>query len=229
MSARFYSARRWFGRLCPGENCHAPDSWARRAQFEHARYLPPGRRRQKSGSAEFSHGENNEFRFNVRCPFGEVGDHLWVRESWQVSAKYDAVPPRDIPWERGVSTYFAAGGSRAHDASGAYVNEDTICVPDWVGRMRPSIHIPRLASRITLEITAVRVERLQDISEEQCAAEGVRATRDDSGTLVGREGPGKYITPWLTRKEAFRDIWESVGGDWYANPWVWAVEFKVVQ
>ena len=158
------------------------------------------------------------------CPFGQPGDRLWVRESWQVSAKYDAIPPRDIPWARGVSTYFAAGGSRAHDASGAYVNEDTICVPDWVGRMRPSIHMPRLASRILLEITSVSVERLQDISDEQVMVEGVHKQPTTGWYSVpGIDGAG------TTPRSAFANLWNSTGGDWDANPWVWAVEFKVVQ
>lgn len=153
------------------------------------------------------------------CPYGKPGDRLWVRESWQVSEKYDRMPPSEIPWLRGVSTYFAAGGSRAHDASGAYVNEDTICVPDWVGRMRPSIHMPRLASRILLEVVSVNVERLQDITDEQGEAEGVdflRAAPDCDETL--------------TAAQLFDCLWSSINGaeSWAANPWVWAVEFKVV-
>ena len=173
---------------------------------------------QKSGSAEFSHGENFEYRFNVRCPLGEVGDRLWVRESWQVSKKYNGVAPRDIPWARGVSTYFAAGGSRAHDASGTYVNEDTVCVPDWVGRMRPSIHMPRMASRILLEVVSVKVERLKDISADQCRAEGYPADRQ-------AETGGSDMDVWLW----FRDLWQQINGqDSFGSQWVWAVEFKVV-
>lgn len=180
---------------------------------------------QKSGSAEFSHGENYEYRFNVRCPFGEVGDHLWVRESFQVSKKYDAIPPREIPYARGVSTYYAAGGSRAKDdTGGTYVNEDNVCVPDWVGKMRPSIHMPRLASRIMLEITSISVERLQDIRDEQVMVEGVHKQPTTGWYSVpGIDGAG------TTPRSAFANLWNSTGGDWDANPWVWAVEFKVVQ
>lgn len=158
------------------------------------------------------------------CPYGKAGDRLWVRESWQVSEKYDRVAPSDIPWWRGVSTYFAAGGSRAHDASGAYVNDDTICVPNWVGRMRPSIHMPRLASRIMLEITSISVERLQDIRDEQVMVEGVHKQPTTGWYSVpGIDGAG------TTPRSAFANLWNSTGGDWDANPWVWAVEFKVVQ
>lgn len=152
------------------------------------------------------------------CPCGVVGDRLWVRESWQVSKKYNDVSPSEIPWDRGVSTYFAAGGSRAHDASGAYVNEDTICVPDWVGRMRPSIHMPRLASRILLEVVSIKVERLKDISADQCRAEGYPADRQ-------AETGGSDMDVWLW----FRDLWQQINGqDSFGSQWVWAVEFKVV-
>lgn len=161
---------------------------------------------------------------NALSPFGYPGDRLWVRESWQVSKKYDRIPPSEMPWWRGISTYFAAGGSRAHDASGAYVNEDTICVPDWVGKMRPSIHMPRLASRIMLEITSISVERLQDIRDEQVMVEGVHKQPTTGWYSVpGIDGAG------TTPRSAFANLWNSTGGDWAANPWVWAVEFKVVQ
>lgn len=163
--------------------------------------------------------------YNDFCPYGSVGDRLWVRESFQVSKKYDRMPPSEIPWWRGVSTYFAAGGSRAHDASGAYVNEDTICVPDWVGKMRPSIHMPRQACRILLEVVSIKVERLTDISYEDAAAEGVYRDRMDHMWTMTDEGGPCHKYP----QAAFRDLWISTGGDWEANPWVWAIEFKVVQ
>jgi hypothetical protein len=99
---------------------------------------------------------------------------------------------------------------------------------DFGLKYKPSIHMPRVASRNVLEISDVRVERLQDISDEQCSAEGIRPMRDESGMLVGREGPGKFVTPWPTRKEAFQDLWNSTGGNWDTNPWVWVIEFKQV-
>lgn len=91
-----------------------------------------------------------------------------------------------------------------------------------LGKGRPSIHMPRWVSRILLEITAVRVERLQDITEDQAKAEGVRRVElinrwfahDDSENAFG------------TATGAFRDLWQSVGGDWDANPWVWVIEFR---
>nr|WP_328821549.1 hypothetical protein [Pseudomonas paraversuta] len=92
---------------------------------------------------------------------------------------------------------------------------------DFGLKWKPSIHMPRAACRILLEITDVRIERLLDITHEQAAAEGVHrgplrewCASDEGGACH------KYPVP------AFRDLWQSVGGDWDANPWVWVVEFK---
>ena len=158
--------------------------------------------------------------YNDFCPCGQPGDRMYVRETFMdlQGTGVEHRPDPDGPLQR-----YAYGADTRPGSSGDEARKD------FGLKWKPSIHMPRAASRILLEITDVRVERLQDISEEQCTAEGVRAARDDSGTLVGREGPGQYITPWLTRKEAFRDIWESVGGDWEANPWVWCIEFKRVK
>jgi hypothetical protein len=94
--------------------------------------------------------------------------------------------------------------------------------------------MPRWASRILLEITGVRVERLRDISDEQAMAEGIVgvACRPDdgfpicTGYMVGPDD-GKTVLE-TTAAKAFAGLWSSTGGDWDANPWVWAVEFKRV-
>jgi len=90
--------------------------------------------------------------------------------------------------------------------------------PTW----KPSIHMPRWASRILLEITDVRVERLQDITEDQALAEGI-AQQPGGGHHVE---DGKHH--WASPIDSFAGLWSSVGGDWDANPWVWVVEFKRV-
>ena len=141
---------------------------------------------------------------NHLCPYGKPGDRLWVRET------HSFVPDPEEP--AGYSqVLYAADGQQ-------------------YGKNRPSIHMFRADSRILLEITDVRVERLQDISEEQAVAEGVRLMRDGSDTWVSREGPGNLVTPWPTAKEAFSDLWNSINGPeaWEANPWVWCVNFKRV-
>lgn len=92
---------------------------------------------------------------------------------------------------------------------------------DMVG-WKPSIHMPRWASRITLEVTGVRIERLQDISEADARAEGIEQSERTGGWL-----PGNCAAPeW-----AFRELWESINGagSWNANPWVWVVEFRRIE
>ncbi|MAG64631.1 MAG: hypothetical protein CMK74_01975 [Pseudomonadales bacterium] len=142
----------------------------------------------------------------IPCPYGQPGDHLWVRE-----------------------TCFINGPSK-----GSEVIYKADPLPNWEGeetdiRWRPSIHMPRWASRIQLEITAVRVERLQEISEEQAQAEGIE--RDGKMPTLWKRGPlhGDQNLVHVTNfpKLAFRSIWEAINGpeSWGANPWVWVVEF----
>jgi hypothetical protein len=139
----------------------------------------------------------------VYCPCGKVGDRLWVRETW---AQYN-------------------GSDSPHAFYKADWHSDQ--PPIW----KPSIHMPRWASRITLEITAVRVERLQDTSEADCLAEGIqRCTKDGELYKYGWDA-----LPWvywaLNPRVAYRALWESINGpeSWEANPWVWVIEFKRVE
>ncbi|MCU2337811.1 hypothetical protein N8Q16_16095 [Enterobacter hormaechei subsp. steigerwaltii] len=126
------------------------------------------------------------------CPFGAVGDRIWVRET------FCAVPDHEEP--AGCSALLYAA-----DGNGPY------------GKWTPSIHMPRWASRLTLEITGVRVERLRDLSEDDAKSEGI--TPSSGGVLPG----------WEYRIN-FRDLWMSIYGadNWETNPWVWVIEFKVV-
>lgn len=136
------------------------------------------------------------------CPYGKAGDRLWVRETWGVGKPMNAKPAsRMIRKPRSI--WYAADDR-----------------PDWAGKTRPSIYMPRWASRITLEITAVRVERLNDISEEDAKAEGA--------SIDGVGNPGG---PMRVHQRAFKILWESINGDgsWSANPWVWVIEFKRVE
>lgn len=154
-----------------------------------------------------------ETRTPCRCPYGQPGDRLWVREAWRASLAYELTPPRDIPPGKPIA-YQADGAGR---------------LPHFnAGKLRPGIHMPRWAGRITMEVTGVRMERLQDISEVDAISEGVRQMRDGSECWVGREGPRGLVTPWPTARDAFRDLWQSINGpdSWTANPWVWAIEFK---
>jgi hypothetical protein len=145
------------------------------------------------------------------CPYGQPGDELWVRETLD----HDA--------------------ARGHfyKATGMYVGpllDYEREPPPAIGlptRAIPSIHMPRWASRITLRITDVRVERLQDISEADVIAEGV--PRWPLGYRVEVSGAPKHESRSFDRSEqAYRWLWESINGQgsWDANPWVWVVEFR---
>ncbi len=163
------------------------------------------------------------------CPYGVPGDRIWVRETW-ADVNHDGCP---------AVAYRADGEVRdlqEDDGEEDDPNLEKYCFanfyPDLIsgteGRWTPSIHMPRWASRITLEITAVRVERLSEISEADAAAEGV----PPAGDLLP-DHPGAYLTPkgdFATAKVAFQRLWESIYGDdsWQANPWVWVIEFKRV-
>ncbi|EKN3337272.1 hypothetical protein QK138_001001 [Yersinia enterocolitica] len=135
------------------------------------------------------------------CPLGKPGDQLWVRECFSDLEDFDFFNP-SVPDVIPGYWYWADGN------------------PEWGNwtKPKPSIHMPRRASRINLLITGVRVERLQDISEQDARAEGVKAWRGPAEELVG----GKL---------AFFELWDSIygqkeGENWQANPWVWVINFE---
>lgn len=136
------------------------------------------------------------------CPFGAVGDRIWVRETWN---KYG-----------GLLTYRAD-----HDWIDD-MRKETVCTAKWV----PSIHMPRWASRILLEITDVRVERLNSISQEDAQAEGLELT-GWRPTYSDPDSGGEVMTPY----DNFAELWSSIYGEegWKSNPWVWVIEFKRVE
>lgn len=140
------------------------------------------------------------------CPYGKPGDRLWVRESFRI---YDSSS------ECGCSDHCECHGYHGKPIYRADA-------ADVEAKWKPSIHMPRCASRITLEITNVRVERLQDISEADAKAEGVIGEKEAADA-----GLGWYDKP----RRAFRFLWQSINGadSWEANPWVWVVEFRRVE
>lgn len=143
------------------------------------------------------------------CPYGRRGDRLWVREAWQADAQVNSVAPRDL----------SHGEPIRYPADWDF--RQTGCAMIKPGNIRPSIHMPRWASRILLEITDVRVERLQDISRADIRAEGLQCPPELASDDVSPNYRDWYPVAW-------RELWESTGGDWNANPWVWVVEFKRV-
>ena len=144
---------------------------------------------------------------DFRCPYGVPGDRLYVRETWKPYSMFAGLKPRDIP----ESKVF-------YQADEAYAPSNT----PW----KPGIHMPRWASRLTLEIADVRVERLQDISDADAEAEGVREPSlgewVETGLVDVRREDCNAVT-------AYALLWDKINGagSWDLNPWVWAVSFKV--
>ena len=143
----------------------------------------------------------------VKLPYGVPGDRLIVRETFRLPAEYDDVKPSLV--RSSAPVWYAADG-RAEDG--------------W-GKTRVSIHMPRWASRLTLKITDVRVERLQDISALDAMAEGLTWTAPGMWS-VDRTLPIIGVNP----RTVYAELWEHINGPdaWDANPWVWAVSFEVV-
>jgi len=150
------------------------------------------------------------------CPYGQPGDRLWVRET------FSPIYPQDPTYN--------GGRPIEYDYSATYKHGDRLGDSLGIKKVwKPSIHMPRAASRITLEITGVRVERLQDISEADVIAEGIR--RRPLGFRVELSGAPKHESrSFYTAISAFRFLWESINGpgSWDANPWVWVIDFKQV-
>lgn len=130
---------------------------------------------------------------NMKCPYGVPGDELWVREAFRLRADQDAEPPSQDRWKDSAWYEADQGGHSPTGCAGG------------PGKLRPSIHMPRWASRITLKVTDVRVQRLMDASEADIIAEGFTNSAGYQSAMMKAYGDG--IT--------------------YVNPWVWAITFEV--
>lgn len=155
------------------------------------------------------------------CKYGTVGDRLWVREAWAkvpFTCTWNELPYKRSP-DGEWNAFYRTGFDRSAPSS-------------W----KPSIHMPRWASRITLEVTGVRVERLQDISDEDANAEGFEGTfehsqgcdYEDCALAGGVEDCDGELS---TAVDNFQTYWDSFNAknpshSWAANPWVWAISFK---
>jgi len=152
----------------------------------------------------------------IACPFGLKGDRLWVRETFRVHSR-----ATDL-----ATLVYKASEQQSWTQQTHRVPIEKCNKPAVVDKWTPSIHMPRWASRITLEITGVRVERLQAISEQDAAAEGCtfEALRFKPGTREVEE-------MGHTAVYQFGGLWQSIYGadSWQANPWVWVIEFKRVE
>jgi hypothetical protein len=145
-----------------------------------------------------------EFTTAVRCPYGAPGDRLWVRETFG----------RTNPGGEDGVYYYRADGRNPDSLGGKPFDFDLA----WT----PSIHMPRAASRITLEVTGVRVERLQEISDADAIAEGAPGYDEEV------DAPPPDTDHEWSYRASFQKLWNGINGDgsWDANPWVWVVEFR---
>lgn len=153
------------------------------------------------GVSESGHWVSHGCQSDLKCPYGTVRDHLWVREAWahvivgnQIDYLYRADHHTGIEKKNGDQKW------------------------------KPSIHMPKVACRLTLEVTSVRVERVQEISETDAIAEGCISTaeviRDESGTEI--DYTGTYAV------EKYEELWNKINGpdSWTSNPFVWVIEFR---
>jgi hypothetical protein len=193
------------------------------------------------------------------CRYGKPGDRLWVREAWSPDAPY--VYPCPQYWYRLDFDQFSDPTlNREHCCPKESRGNHGDCFACWSEnhgkfRWRPSIHMPRRASRITLEITEVRVQRLNEISEEDAIAEGIDPLFSPAEVKarpelhhdpmpwrnylwhgdIGRGITAKQSAAWRHQYSSYEvpsgsysSLWESINGAWAQNPWVWAVSFRRV-
>lgn len=160
-----------------------------------------------------------------RCPYGTVGDRLWVRETVYID-DYRLLNVAPSKWPTDVeqdAIYYRADGECCEQIP------ECMCATEGKPNWTPSIHMPRWVSRITLEITGVRVERLNEISEADAIAEGVESQLSGSDIVFRNYKKGQQGWTQVARC-SFEWLWESINGpgSWAANPWVWVVEFKTI-
>jgi hypothetical protein len=145
--------------------------------------------------------------YSIFCPYGRPGGRLWVKETWKPDPSWGQANEPTMKIQEGSNILYCStipDGHAKHE----------------FGKWRPSIFMRRWMSRITLEITAVRVERLQDLTEADAVAEGC-------SDKVLCEG----VEMWTNPREEYMELWDSINGDgsWDANPFVWVLEFRRVQ
>lgn len=172
--------------------------------------------------AHFRGVKSKEFFAGYKCPYGKPGDVLWVRETWGIN--YFG---RLRPWhfKEGIEIKMEDLVYKSTAGMGyAYGDNDAYFLLDK--KWRPSIHMPKAACRLFLAVVDVRVERLQDISEEDAHLEGCDRTMGHKLNMACGESAEE-----VPHKQIFRKLWQSINGldSWDANPWLWVVTFKRIE
>ena len=154
----------------------------------------------------------------LSCPYGQPGDLLWVRET----CREDVIGSRSLAQYEADDSYVIQGSDEA-GANASWWYSKSIC---------PSIHMPRWASRLTLRITNIRVERVQEISEEESVLEGVEWDHEHgSGWKEYGKGAWPGVAACVFARDSFKELWNSINGPdaWDRNDWVWCIEFSVIK
>lgn len=166
----------------------------------------------------------------------KAGERLYVREAWRVGRRWDETPPRDLD-PQSMTVFLDAGGSIANQGKPGNWQPSSWPEqgrPEWVGKHRQGMHMPRWASRLTLIVTSVKVERLQDISNEDAAAEGVerKSRKIRQIDLFGASKDERAAMYLRACRWEFVDLWDGInlarGHGWETNPWVVAIGFKPI-
>lgn len=177
----------------------------------------------------FNLTNSNGSSWVFKCPYGEVGDHIWVRETHYRYGRWSKV------WNEKKKKFKHVffpdplfKEAMYHNDPPLVIEKERVQSPGWY--KRPSIHMPKDVARTWLKITDIKVERLQDISEEDARDEGI--IKEWDGTAYWYKN---YLTgfPSMFKQKpvlSFKSLWESINGteSWDANPWVWVVKFKKV-
>lgn len=172
------------------------------------------------------------------CPYGQPGDLLWVRENFYIDhgdyANGERLPVLQCPTTVDEDEIYYPADARRDGPWCCQLIPECSCAEVGKPRVRPSIHLPRWASRITLEITDVRAQRIQEISEEDAIAEGIRdftmKTSSGSYSLYGTSMQQHEMG--TTARMGFEILWDSINGktcSWKNNPWCWAISFERIK
>lgn len=168
---------------------------------------------------------NEQWEYDMSCPYGDIGNTLWVRETWSLNPFFNETEVHDNEDHDIIS----------NDEPYLYKAKDK---PFEGHKWRPSIFMPRKAARIFLEVTGIRVERLQEINEEDAKAEGIQADfweevkstvyRDYMTDTKGYGNPEVDYPVTSFPIDSFKSLWQSINGEesWEENPFVWVIEFK---